>query len=60
MLTAEEFKEICQRLAISGNDHYIEALERHANATVDSAKLLAQLKLDDQAPNISHELKEEG
>ena len=50
MSFSEEFITICQRYNISEDHDYLNALERHARATIESAKLLQELLLTEQSP----------
>tara|TARA_B100002052_G_C15856923_1_gene588011 strand:+ start:1344 stop:1583 length:240 start_codon:yes stop_codon:yes gene_type:complete len=50
MLTKEEFIDICRRNNIPEDPEYLTILERHANVTIESAKLLDDFRLDHEPP----------
>tara|TARA_B100000405_G_scaffold89911_1_gene62419 strand:+ start:40 stop:411 length:372 start_codon:yes stop_codon:yes gene_type:complete len=50
MLSKEEFIDICRRNNIPEDPEYLTILERHANVTIESAKLLDDFRLDHESP----------
>ncbi len=50
MLSNEEFQSRCESLQIDGEPDYLEALNRHAQATIRSAQALNEISLENEIP----------